>query len=44
MVVPIAEKLTAVCLDCTERGIVEWLKAKGHEIIDVPFRQTMKRL
>ncbi len=41
MVVPIAEKLTAVCLDCTEPGIVEWLKGKGHEIIDVPFRQTM---
>lgn len=42
MVVPIAEKLTAVCLDCTEPAIVEWLKAKGHEIIDVPFRDTME--
>ena len=42
MVVPIAEKLTAVCLDCTEPGLVDWLKAKGHEIIDVPFRQTME--
>ena len=42
MVVPIAEKLTAVCLDCTEPGLVGWLKAKGHEIIDVPFRQTME--
>lgn len=41
MVVPIAEKLTAVCIDCTEPGIVDWLKAKGHEIIDVPFRDTM---
>ncbi len=41
MVVPIAEKLTAVCLDCTEPGIVDWLKAKGHEIVDVPFRDTM---
>jgi N-dimethylarginine dimethylaminohydrolase len=41
MVVPIAEKLTAVCLACTEPAIVEWLKAKGHEIIDVPFQQTM---
>ena len=41
MVVPIAEKLTAVCLDCTEPGIVDWLKSKGHEIIDVPFQQTM---
>ena len=41
MVVPVAEKLTAVCVDCTEPGIVEWLKAKGHEIIDVPFPDTM---
>ena len=42
MVVPIAEKLTAVCIDCTEPGIVDWLKSKGHEIINVPFRQTME--
>lgn len=41
MVVPIAEKLTAVCLDCTDPAIVSWLKEKGHEIIDVPFQQTM---
>ncbi|MEO6298344.1 MAG: dimethylarginine dimethylaminohydrolase family protein [Paracoccaceae bacterium] len=41
MVVPIAPKLTAVCLACTEPGIVNWLKAKGHEIIDVPFQDTM---
>ncbi|MEM9046160.1 MAG: dimethylarginine dimethylaminohydrolase family protein [Pseudomonadota bacterium] len=41
MVVPIAPKLTAVCLTCTEPGIVDWLKAKGHEIIDVPFQDTM---
>lgn len=41
MVVPIAPKLTAVCLACTEPAIVDWLKAKGHEIIDVPFQDTM---
>lgn len=41
MVVPVADKLTAVCLDCTEPAIVDWLKAKGHEIIDVPFQDTM---
>ena len=41
MVVPVADKLTAVCLDCTEPWIVEWLRGKGHEIIDVPFRDTM---
>lgn len=41
MVVPVAPKLTAVCLDCTEPAVVDWLRAKGHEIIDVPFRDTM---
>lgn len=41
MVVPIAPKLTAVCLACTEPWIVDWLKGKGHEIIDVPFQDTM---
>ena len=41
MVVPIADKLTAVCLACTDPEIVDWLKGKGHEIIDVPFADTM---
>ena len=41
MVVPIAEKLTAVCLDCTDPAIVTWLKGKGHEIVNVPFQDTM---
>lgn len=41
MVLPIAPKLTAVCLACTEPAIVEWLRSKGHEIIDVPFGDTM---
>jgi N-dimethylarginine dimethylaminohydrolase len=41
MIMPVAPKLTAVCLACTEPGIVDWLRAKGHEIIDVPFEDTM---
>lgn len=41
MVVPVAEKLTAVCLACTEPKLVEWLRGKGHEIIDVPFEDTI---
>ena len=41
MVVPIADKLTAVCEACTDPSIVTWLKSKGHEIIDVPFPDTM---
>jgi N-dimethylarginine dimethylaminohydrolase len=41
MVVPIAPKLTAVCLACRDPGIVDWLKSKRHEIIDVPFQDTI---
>lgn len=41
MVVPIADKLTAVCETCTDPAIVDWLRSKGHEIIDVPFQDTM---
>ncbi len=41
MVVPIARKLTAVCTACTEPAIVDWLRSKGHEIIDVPFEDTI---
>jgi len=41
MVVPIARKLTAVCKACTEPAIIAWLKSKGHEIIDVPFEDTI---
>jgi N-dimethylarginine dimethylaminohydrolase len=41
MVVPIAPKLTAVCLSSTEPKLVAWLRAKGHEIIDVPFEDTI---
>jgi len=39
--VPVAPKLTAVCLDCTDPALVDWLRAKGHEIIDVPFKDTI---
>jgi len=41
MVVPVAPRLTAVCLACTDPSIVTWLKARGHEIIDVPFEDTI---
>jgi len=41
MVMPIAPKLTAVGLDCTEPAVVQWLKDKGHEIIHVPFQDVM---
>ena len=41
MVVAIAEKLCAVCLETTEPGIVDWLRAKKIDIIPVPFQDTM---
>ncbi|KNG94296.1 dimethylarginine dimethylaminohydrolase family protein [Pseudaestuariivita atlantica] len=41
MVVMLAPKLAAVCTDCTDPAIVDWLRAKRIEIVDVPFRETM---
>ncbi|KMW59513.1 NG-dimethylarginine dimethylaminohydrolase 1 [Candidatus Rhodobacter oscarellae] len=41
MVVMLAPKLAAVCLECTDEAIVDWLKAKGIEILPVPFKDTM---
>ena len=41
MVVMLAEKLAAVCLECTAPDVVEWLKGKGIEILPVPFQDTI---
>jgi N-dimethylarginine dimethylaminohydrolase len=41
MVVMLAPKLAAVCLDCTDPDIVAWLRGKRIEIIDVPFQETI---
>lgn len=41
IVVMLAPKLAAVCLDCTDPGIVDWLRRKRIEIIDVPFAETI---
>ena len=42
MVVMLAEKLAAVCLDSTDPKIVKWLKAKKIKIIPVPFQETIE--
>lgn len=42
MVVMLAEKLAAVCLECTAPDVISWLKAKSIDIIPVPFEDTMK--
>jgi len=41
MVVMLAEKLAAVCVDCTDPAVVDWIRGKGIEIVEVPFRETM---
>ena len=41
MVVMLAPKLAAVCLDCTDPAVVDWLKARKIEIVPVPFQETM---
>ena len=41
MVVMIAPKLAAVCLESTDPDVVDWLKSKSIEIITVPFQDTL---
>ena len=41
MVVMLAEKLAAVCIETTPADVVDWLTAKGIEIVAVPFQDTM---
>lgn len=41
MVVMLAEKLAAVCLECTAPDVVDWLRSKKIDIIPVPFQDTV---
>ena len=41
MVVMLAPKLAAVCLESTDSEIVDWLQSKQIEIISVPFKDTL---
>ena len=40
ILVPIAPKLAVACLDALESWTIDWLKARGFEFIDVPYRHT----
>jgi len=42
MVVMLAPKLAAVCLESTDSDVVDWLKSKQIEIITVPFKDTLE--
>jgi len=41
MVVMLAPKLAAVCLESTDPDVVAWLKSKQIEIVSVPFQDTL---
>jgi len=41
MLVMLAEKLAAVCLECLDARLIDWLRRKGIELISVPFADTM---
>ncbi len=41
MVVMLAPKLAAVCLETTYPDVVEWLVSKNIEIVSVPFQDTL---
>lgn len=41
MIVMLADKLAAACLECTDPEVIEWLEGKGIEIVPVPFQDTM---
>jgi N-dimethylarginine dimethylaminohydrolase len=41
MVVMMAPKLAAVCLESTDPEVVAWLKSKQIEIVSVPFQDTL---
>ena len=41
MVVMLADKLAAVCLETTEPSVIEWLRSKKIKLIPVPFSETL---
>lgn len=41
MVVMLAPKLAAVCLESTDPEVVSWMRAKNIEIVSVPFQDTL---
>ena len=42
MVVMLADKLAAVCLETTDPIVIKWLKSKNIKLIPVPFSQTLQ--
>lgn len=44
LVVPIAPKLAVACLDALEDWVIDWLRARGFEFVDVPYRDCAMNL
>lgn len=40
LLVPIEEDLVVTCLDALEPWVVDWLKARGYDFIDVSFKEA----
>ena len=40
LVVPLDEKLLVTCLDALEGWVIDWLKKKGFDFVDVSFREA----
>ena len=40
LVVPLDEKLVATCLDALEGWVIDWLKQKGFDFVDVGFNEA----
>lgn len=41
MVVMLAPKLAAVCVECTDAKVLDWLQSKQIEMLTVPFQETL---
>lgn len=44
LVVPIAPKLAVACLDALEDWVIDWLRGRGFEFVDVPYRDCAMNL
>ena len=42
MVVMLAPRLAAVCLESTDPAVIDWLQSKRIELLTVPFRDTLE--
>ena len=44
LIVPIAPKLAVVCLDALEDWVIAWLRDRGFDFVDVPYRECAMNL